>query len=155
MDVKTRETTEILTITTNSLNDVPRLAWSPSGDEIALDIPDDTGEWVIAVLNIENAFLRYITPGRRPSWSCLGDEIVYDYQGAIWSISVETSESLFLTAGDNDKWPSCSPDGKSIVFESARDGNSEIYIISRDGTMPVRLTQNDIWDGKPEWRKLP
>lgn len=36
-----------------------------------------------------------------------------------------------------------------IVFGSRRSGNMDIYIMQTDGSTPVRLTQNDTWDGFP------
>src|SRR6187200_389644 len=36
--------------------------------------------------------------------------------------------------------PSWSPDGRQLVFESARNGNTTLYIISADGTGERRLT---------------
>ena len=39
-----------------------------------------------------------------------------------------------------DTYPSMSPDGKHIVFESYRDGHAEIYRMNADGSGVVRLT---------------
>jgi TolB protein len=46
---------------------------------------------------------------------------------------------------NNPSWddsPSWSPDGNKIAFDSARDGNGEIYIMNADGTGQTRLTNN-------------
>ena len=53
--------------------------------------------------------------------------------------------------------PSFSPDGKQIIFESNRDGDSEIYIMSASSQKPVKadghelvqLTNNDHIDAEP------
>ena len=37
--------------------------------------------------------------------------------------------------------PAWSPDGRTIVFVSGRDGNSEIYVMDADGSEPRNLTQ--------------
>ena len=53
-----------------------------------------------------------------------------------------------------DEWePSCGPrTGKRIVFTSARDGNTEIYVMNADGPRQVRrLTKNDSDDTNPAW----
>jgi TolB protein len=42
-----------------------------------------------------------------------------------------------------------SPDGKTIVFTSARDGDLEIYTMSTDGTNLKRLTHEPGYDGGP------
>ena len=38
-----------------------------------------------------------------------------------------------------------------IVFNSTRDGNSEIYVMDSDGGNQNRLTENQADDGKPAW----
>jgi len=42
-----------------------------------------------------------------------------------------------------------SPDGKSIVFTSSRDGDLEIYVMDADGKNPRRLTHGKGYDGGP------
>lgn len=44
---------------------------------------------------------------------------------------------------------SYSPDGKSIVFTSFRDGDAEIYIMDADGKNPRRITRAPGYDGGP------
>jgi Tol biopolymer transport system component len=44
---------------------------------------------------------------------------------------------------------SYSPDGKSIVFTSNRDGDLEIYVMGSDGGSPRRLTHGKGYDGGP------
>ena len=44
-----------------------------------------------------------------------------------------------------------SPDGARIAFSSMRDGNYEIYVMSRDGTNQTRLTDDPAADGHPGW----
>ena len=48
----------------------------------------------------------------------------------------------------NPKW---SPDGKSIVFESTRDGKSSIYTIRADGTHLQKITDTIYDYGQPDW----
>jgi len=57
-----------------------------------------------------------------------------------------TSTSTF-----HDNYPSWSPDGTRIVFESDRDGANEIYSMNADGTGITRLTNNAVSDGYPSW----
>ena len=40
---------------------------------------------------------------------------------------------VFDTLGVDDSAPNWSPDGRSIAFESALDGDGEIYVIGADG----------------------
>ena len=47
--------------------------------------------------------------------------------------------------------PRWGPDGNRIVFASNRAGNSDIYIVSVDGTGLQRLVGNAAEDGDPSW----
>lgn len=38
---------------------------------------------------------------------------------------------------------------EKIVFQSERDGNSEIYVMNADGTNQLRLTTNSSFDAEP------
>ena len=53
---------------------------------------------------------------------------------------------LFLSGCNSDGTPA----GK-IVFESVRDGNSEVYVMESDGSNLVNLTNNAAYDGTPTW----
>jgi TolB protein len=63
-----------------------------------------------------------------------------------------TLEELTGNAGNNFL-PSWSPDGTRIAFSSTRDGsgNSEIYVVNRDGTNVRRITNHPMADGSPTW----
>ncbi|MCK5246231.1 PD40 domain-containing protein, partial [Candidatus Bipolaricaulota bacterium] len=50
-----------------------------------------------------------------------------------------------------DWGPSWSMDGSRIVFQSSRDGNSEIYIMNANGSFQQRLTNDPEWDLHPIW----
>ena len=50
-----------------------------------------------------------------------------------------------------DGYPSWSPDGKKIVFESNRDGDEKIYVMNEDGSGLKRLTNNSAEDYAPHW----
>ncbi|WP_136465905.1 DPP IV N-terminal domain-containing protein [Flagellimonas onchidii] len=51
----------------------------------------------------------------------------------------------------DDRYASYSPDGNSIVFESNRDGNWEIYLMDSKGGNVERLTNNATDDRRPTW----
>lgn len=47
--------------------------------------------------------------------------------------------------------PAWSPDGAKIAFDSDRNGDFEIYVMSPDGSKVTSLTDNSMWDGHPSW----
>ena len=42
--------------------------------------------------------------------------------------------------------PSWSPDGRTIAFQSDRDGNLEMYVLNSDGSRAAESTQNAAFD---------
>ena len=47
--------------------------------------------------------------------------------------------------------PAWSPDGRTIVFVSWRDGNGEVYAMDADSSSPRNLTQDPAQDVRPAW----
>jgi Tol biopolymer transport system component len=67
----------------------------------------------------------------------------------IWRVRVDGTgkpEQLTDSTGD-DRAAAYSPDGKRLVFDSSRDGNTQIYVMDADGSNQQRLTQ----DGSDDW----
>ena len=89
-----------------------------------------------------------------PRWSPVDDRIAYTTWGnagpqiAIMSASGERS-SFAQPTGSANSIPSWSPDGKSIVYASRRDGDTEIYSADADGRNPRRLTNSRSIDVSP------
>jgi len=50
----------------------------------------------------------------------------------------------------NSDW---SPDGDRIVFDAVDDPDAlpDVWVMNADGSDPVRLTDNEIWDAFPSW----
>lgn len=145
-------------LTSGSTNDL-HPTWSPSGDSIAF-VRQATfgGPGDIYVTNRDGSETTVVieTPtidDRDPTWSPQGDRIAFtcdrDTRG-ICVISPDGSGLVQLT-GQNDQSPAWSPDGKRIAFHTFRDGNLEVYTMSRDGADPVRITTSTAADGYPAW----
>jgi hypothetical protein len=52
-----------------------------------------------------------------------------------------------------DSSPDYAPDGKSIVFQSNRTGNSEVFVMPAAGGTPTNLTNNPAADLGPRWSR--
>ena len=51
-----------------------------------------------------------------------------------------------------DDYANASPDDREMVFVSDRDGNPELYLMSRDGSNERRLTTTpDVRENVPDW----
>jgi Tol biopolymer transport system component len=51
----------------------------------------------------------------------------------------------------DDAEPAWSPDGRSIAFESDRDGNFDVYLMNADGRELRKLTRNPAAGAEPGW----
>jgi Tol biopolymer transport system component len=49
--------------------------------------------------------------------------------------------------------PRFSPDGKTIVFDSRRDGSADLYLISTQGGAPRRLTDHPDYEAEASWSR--
>ena len=62
-------------------------------------------------------------------------------------MNLDGSDRINLTnSNGNDRHPSFSPNGESIVFESDRDGNKEVYIMNLDGSDQINISNHDSVD---------
>ena len=67
---------------------------------------------------------------------------------SVFDLNSGKIEQLTESPG-TDGFPSWSPDGNSIAFESDRDGDLEIYVMNADGSDVRQLTYDDHADGYP------
>lgn len=85
----------------------------------------------------------------RPLWmrysaiSPDGQNIAFSYKGDIFTVPTTGGAARQLTTNPAyDSTPVWSPDGTRIAFVSDREGSLDIYVISKHGGEPKRLTTN-------------
>lgn len=70
-----------------------------------------------------------------------GQRIAFTYGGDIFTVPVAGGYASQLTAGQAyDTKPVWSPDSRTIVFTSDREGGADLYKVDANGGTPVRLT---------------
>ena len=86
-------------------------------------------------------------PSEGPLWmrysaiSPDGSTIAFAYKGDIFTVPVTGGQARQITSNAAfDSRPVWSPDGSRIAFASYRMGSADVFIVSRDGGEPVRLT---------------
>ena len=106
--------------------------WSPDGSLLAFVSSRDHGGYFAPVLGFGN--LNLILDGKG---------------GDIFIVKPFGGEPLKLVSHAFD--PAWSPDGKEIVFRSARDAQWDLWKVSSSGGEPTRITNDPDYDYQPAW----
>ena len=61
----------------------------------------------------------------------------------IYLMTLNGVERPLVTSAANEREPSCSPDGKSVVFASDATGSYQLYLLPFDRTEPIPLSPSD------------
>ncbi len=73
-------------------------------------------------------------------------------QADLWRLGPSGKPEFFLSSTARDISPRFSPDGKRIAFESARNGESDIWVADADGANLLQLGHHqDLPSGSPAW----
>jgi len=123
-------------------NWIPR--WSPDGSWLAFTREAPGGPWM-------QGGPAGPDPGNGPQGG-QGPLSVPLPQADIWRVAASGGEPQRLTdsAGD-DRAPVFSPDGTLVLFDSTRDGNTEIYVMNADGSDERRITNDEGEDWGASW----
>jgi TolB protein len=143
-------------LTTNvSIDTEP--TWSPSGRDLAF-VSDRSGAAHVYVMDTDGTNLRRLTSGgfnTQPRWSPKGDTIVFTSRFAshdLWAISPDGSNLRRLTAGPGDnESASWAPNGQHIIFQSNRQGGTQLYTMLADGSQQQVLTGGPGQASSPAW----
>lgn len=96
---------------------------------VAADLVETRPRYVKAARYVRNAAL-----------SPTGARAVFEYRGEIVTLPAEKGDARNLTntVGAHERYPSWSPDGKSIAYFSDESGEYELHIRAQDGRGDVR-----------------
>ena len=78
---------------------------------------------------------------RNPAISPDGKSVAFTYKGDIFTVAAAGGAARQITSNPAyDTAPVWSPDSRTIVFSSAREGSQDLYAVSATGGTPRRLT---------------
>ena len=163
------------TPTSGPESSVSQPAFSPDGSRIAYRSAREFGNHEISVIDTndpDGSTQKQLTKNpasdEMPNFSPNGRRIVF-HSKRDGNFEIYAMDAVDLDGdgnGDNltrlttnaaeDAEPAFSPDGTKVVFQSNRDGNSEIYAISADGTgTPANLTNSPVvGERHPDWGRV-
>jgi Tol biopolymer transport system component len=147
--------------------------WSPDGERIAFQTDRD-GNWEVYVVDADGGALVNVTRhpdlDAWPSWSPDGSRILFystrpttlplgaigpkvpPLKPEVMVMNADGTDVRNLTQNAATDWfPSWSPDGAKIAFQSDREGVGEVFLMNSDGSGQTNLTQNAGIDGGPTW----
>jgi len=83
-----------------------------------------------------------------------GTHIVFVYAGDLWIVPREGGDAQRLTAGAGEETdPHFSPDGSTVAFSGAYDGNRDVFVVPARGGVPKRLTYHPGADTAVGWTR--
>lgn len=133
------------------------VTWSPDGQYLVFSSDRDGSPGLYRFNFDTRELVRIVDQAVLPSVAPTSDRVVFSRpqpgDEEIVVARLDGSDETQLTdSPGSDAWPRWSPDGETIVFESDRDGNPEIYRMSADGGTDLRrLTDDPGEDRFPTW----
>lgn len=107
--------------------------------------------WVVAVIALGAAGVASSKPA--DPIVAVPDRLAFPMVDEHYDIFVLAEGALRNVTNDSgrDLAPAWAPDARALAFQSDRDGNADVYVVSPDGTGLRRLTESADNDGEPAW----
>jgi TolB protein len=140
-------------------------SFSPDGTKIVFEASYGENSAEIWTVNADGSGARRITQGsidRQPNWSPTGDRILFQRLTSDWALYTITPDGAnvkrITPVADSSTDAAWSPDGKKIVYSSARGdlAGANLFVVdvgaigATPGT-PVRVTHYSGYDGAVSW----
>ena len=130
-------------------------SWSPDGTRIAFR-SERSGDPEIWMMNADGSDQSRLAAGLSPAWSPDGSKIAYSGPGTIQCPPGDSLDCTGLSIMNADgsgqhrvpntvggEYPTWSPDGRRIAFNSNMTGDHVMYIVDPDGSNLVDLSAVD------------
>ena len=127
-------------------------SWSPDGTRIAFR-SERSGDPEIWVMNADGSDQRRLGAGLSPAWSPDGSKLAYSSPGTepcppgrglqctgLSIMNADGSDPHRVPNADGGEYPSWSPDGGRIAFNSNFTGEHVMYVVQPDGSGLVDLS---------------
>jgi hypothetical protein len=147
---------------------VARETWSPDRTRRIVYPVDPRGIQQVGYEDVSTREITYLTDFPKgiqydAAWSPDGNYIAYvsterGNTDEIWIYDLGAQTNTRITDSSEmgqpwNKHPSWSPDGSQIVFWSSRSGQPQIWVMNRDGSNPINISQNTFQEIDPVWVK--